>query len=203
MKKSGLYKVFAVLGLLLTINTSQAFVSIIPSVVDINNSSSVYNYEITTHCIGFCSDTIGGVPIPSLNITDEFFVPFFPDAGFTTVSSPTGWTGTVEANNDLFRLGYNAGVIHWTASTGHELALNDSLSGFIYSSAIASSVKAPFRLHYTVGSTADGDPPIPASPLALQAELKPVSSVPLPAAIWLFGSALLGFTGFRKFNFLT
>jgi len=27
-----------------------------------------------------------------------------------------------------------------------------------------------------------------------------VSAVPLPAAVWLFGSALLGFTGFRKFK---
>ena len=200
MKKSDLYALCMLFGLLFTLNTSHAFVAIFPTAFDIDNRISVYNYEITTTCIGLCSDTIGGVPIPDLNITDEFFIPFFPDAGISSILSPTGWSGVIEANNDLFGLGNNAGVIHWSASAGNELALNDSLSGFMYSSTVSGSVKAPFRLHYTAGGFLDGDPPIPASPLALQAGLKPVSQVPLPAAVWLFGSALLGLVGFRKFG---
>ncbi len=195
-KKNILHVSCLVLGSFLLANTAFARIALSVSAEDINASSSVYNYEIQTICSGFCIDTIGGEPIPTLFKTKDFYVPYFSDAGISSISSPAGWSSVIEGANDLFDLGGGAGVIHWEASVGNELALDDSLSGFIYSSSIASSVKAPFRVIWSNGSSRDGDPPIPASPLALAAGLPAI--VPVPAAVWLFGSAMFGLLGVSR-----
>jgi hypothetical protein len=199
MKKISFYTIPAIFGALFLINSAHAFIALSVSAEDINSSSTVYNYEIQTNCIGSCLDTIGGIPVPTLFTADNFYVPYFSDAGISNILSPTGWSSTIESTNDLFGLGSSAGVIHWTASTGSELTLDNSLSGFIYTSSLTGSVKAPFRIQYDYdGRFLDGDPPIPASPLAINAGLVPIATVPVPAAVWLFGSGLLGVLGFKK-----
>jgi hypothetical protein len=178
-------------------NIAHARIALSISAEDINSSSSVYNYEIQTTCIGSCEDTIGGIPVSTLFKTKDFYVPYFADAGISSIGSPAGWSSVIEGSNDLFDLGNDTGVIHWEASSGNELALDDSLSGFIYSSSIAGSVKAPYRVIWSNGDSRDGDSPIPASPLAIAAGLAPISTVPAPATVWLFGSAMFGLLGVR------
>ncbi|MCW8889990.1 MAG: VPLPA-CTERM sorting domain-containing protein [Sedimenticola sp.] len=180
---------------------AQAFVALPVTAVDIDTNPNNYNYEIKTDCIGFCLDTMGGIEIPTLYKANHFYIPYFTGSGISNISSPTGWSHTVEITNDVFGLGPNAGVIHWEAAIGYELDLYTSLSGFFYTSTINSSVKAPFRLQYSYdGRSLDGDPPIPASPNALAAGLQSISttSVPIPASTWLFGLGLVGMSVVRK-----
>lgn len=196
MKNIGLYTSIVMFGTLFS-NSANALIAFELAATDIDGDPSVYNYEIQTNCFGNCLDTLGGVPIPDLYYTNKFYLPYFSDAGITDINSPSGWSYSIEGTNDLFGLGSGAGVIHWSASTGAELALYDVLSGFSYVSSVAGSVKAPFRLDYINGDWRLGDPPIPASPLALAAGLAPI---PVPAAVWLFGSGLLGLIGVARRN---
>ncbi len=198
MKKRHLCTTAMTFSALFSTNTAFAFVSFTIVAEDIDSSATGYNYEIQNNCFGNCEDTIGGVPIPDLYQVDEFYLPYFSDSGISAINSPSGWSYNIESSNDLFNLGSGAGVIHWSASTGNELALYGILSGFTYTSSLVSSVKAPFRLDYVNDDYNIGDPPIPASPSALAAGLTPISAVPVPASIWLFGSGLLGLLGFRK-----
>ncbi len=188
---------------LFSINTAHAFVAFNVAAEDINASTTEYNYEINTSCFGFCSDTIGGIPISDLNMTNNFYIPYFSDAGITNISSPTGWSFSIENNNDLFNLGNNAGVLHWSTSPGNELPLDTPLSGFTYSSSITNSVKAPFKIEYSLGGFRIGDPPIPASPLAIAAGLPAITTVPLPASLWLMGVALMSLFRIKKSNYQT
>ncbi len=199
MKKFNSYAASLFIGTLLSMGTASAAVGFLVNAKDIDSNLTTYNYEIQTNCFGSCSDTILGVSIPNLYKADNFYVPYFPDAGVLSISSPVGWSAVVEDSNDLFTLGSSAGVIHWTASAGNELALYSSLSGFIYTSSIASSVEAPFRFQYNFdGRSIDGNLPIPGSSLALKAGLPILTAVPAPAAAWLFGSGLLGVIGFAR-----
>ncbi|MGK0440922.1 MAG: hypothetical protein ACJA0N_000717 [Pseudohongiellaceae bacterium] len=198
MKKLHFFTAAVAFSALFSVNTVSAAVGFNPTVEDIDSSATGYNYAIQTDCFGSCWDTMGGVPITELYQTDTFYLPYFSDAGITAINSPLDWSYTIEASNDIFNLGNSAGVIHWSASPGNELALWDNLSGFTYTSSFSSSVTAPFRLDYVGGAQLFGDLSIPASPLALAAGLIPIAAVPEPASIWLFGSALLGLAGFRK-----
>lgn len=199
MKKLHFFTAAVTFSALFSANTAFAFVSFPVTAEDIDSSTTGYNYEIQTDCFGFCEDTINGVPVEDAHLlTNKFYVPYFSDAGITAINSPSGWSYTIESTNDLFSLGNSAGVIHWSASAGNELALYDTLSGFTYTSSFTSSVKAPFRLEYTSGASLEGDPPIPASPSAIAAGLTPISTVPVPASIWLFGSGLLGLIGLGR-----
>ncbi len=184
---------------LFSINTAYAAFTI-PNVTveDINSSASIYNYEVTSKCFR-CGGTVGGVLVTDLYKTEDFYVPYFSDAGITSIGSPTNWSYSIETSNDLFELGAGAGVIHWKA-LGENNGINTtgSLDGFSYSSIIEGSVKAPFRTLFANGSSINGDPAIPASPSAIAAGLTPIATVPAPAATWLFGSGLLNILGFRK-----
>ncbi|HFD12093.1 MAG TPA: hypothetical protein ENJ32_06465 [Crenotrichaceae bacterium] len=196
--KKYLYTAVTIIGTLLSVNTAQAFVAIDVNAIDINSTSTGYNYKIQSTCLLGCSETISGLTIPEAFKTTDFYLPYFSDAGISNISSPAGWTSMIESSNDRFNLGNGAGVIHWHALSGHELGLDSTLSGFIYTSTLTGSVKAPFSLDYIGAGPWDGDPPIPASPSAIAAGLPKISAVPIPAAVWLFLTGILSLFGLQS-----
>ncbi len=176
----------AAICLLILANPSHAYYGISVEATDIDSSQTLFNYEIKTTCTGNCLDTIGGVPIPDLFKTNEFYLPYFSNAGISDISSPSGWSYALEPGNDLFGLGSGAGVIHWFAFEGQGLDLDATLSGFQFTSVVTDIMDASFSLGYVNGSDAVGTTSIPGSP------------VPIPAAIWLFVSGLFGLSGLAR-----
>lgn len=202
-------KVIFFASALVLASSAHAFVAIIPntaisdSVTQINSTDWSYGYTLTnlTECFGFCLDTIQQKPILDYwLLLSDFYIPYFSDAGIKNISSPTAWSVTIEANNDVFNLGNGAGVLHWSTALGQGIPVNGVLSGFGYE-ANFSPAKAPFQTTLTGGGGIFlGDPLIPASPNAILAGLPPVpSQIPVPPTIYLFISGLIALgLKFRK-----
>lgn len=176
----------AAICLLILANPSHAYYGISVEATDIDSSQTLFNYEIRTDCSGNCLDTVEGVPVAEFYKTDEFYLPYFSNAGISNISSPSGWSYALEPGNDLFGLGSGAGVIHWFAFEGQELDLYATLSGFQFTSVVTDIMDASFSLGYVHGAYVYGTTSIPASP------------VPIPAAIWLFVSGLFGLSGLAR-----
>lgn len=146
-----------------------------------------YDYTLsatTGSCINFYGTT---------NYTvNGFELPYFADAGITSILSPAGWTAHI-VDTDTFGLGSGAETLVWTAASGYGLQPDadfthrtPTLSGFGYTAGFASAY-APAGIQLQA-FTEIVDPALPASPLALQAGLQPaqfppLSSVPEPSAL--------------------
>lgn len=109
----------------------------------------------------------------------EFALPYFDDAGITTILSPTGWQSRIDPA-DRFSLGFGARTLIWSAQAdGAGIALGASIGGFNYAAGFAAG-KGPFTA--TLGNLQSrvGDPAIPLSPNAVAAGIAPLAPVPEP-----------------------
>jgi len=98
-------------------------------------------------------------------------------------------------------------LVDWTQAVtervwleGFELKLGILWDGFTY--AVGTGTDATFRyasiIHGGPGALInDGDDEINGV-LGLRGDFRPPSEVPVPAAVWLFGTALLGFIGISR-----
>lgn len=168
------------------------------SVNDYVNAGSgtwTYNYEVRnkSSCIMGCSGTILGQPINSVLAISQFSVPFFDDSSIANITSPTGWSYAVSAE-DTFGLGAGAGTLTWSSQdAAHAIAIDSALEGFQYSSVYAPG-KGPFQAVLLNGGSMIGDPAVPLSPHAIDAGLQPISPVPEPesAPMLLAGLGMVG-----------
>ncbi len=159
-----------------------------------------FQYSITnnTECSGMCYDTLGGIPVLDTLRVIDFYIPYFDDAGIDlgSILSPASWSVTVDTNLDLFGLGNGVGVMHWSTNLDFGIEIGSTLGGFGYTAEF-SGAKAPFQAEFLYIEPFNGDLLIPASPNAVAAGLNPVSSVPLPSALLLFGTGLFGLVSTR------
>ena len=144
----------------------------------------------------------------------HFNIPYFDDAGITNITSPDGWSYRINDNNNFGLTG--AKTLEWYASvrldipfcvgngnTGCILSGIDPgsmVSGFGFDGAFGPA-KAPYEATFAQVTSPytffdRGDPPIPASPDALNAGLQPQSTVPEP------GTLALIFSGFCAIGLL-
>jgi len=167
--------------------------------------SGSFNYSYTvfgdvSSCVGFYGS--------SNFYVNQFEVPYFPDAGVTTITSPAGWSYRI-LPTDTFSLGHGAETLVWTSTLGPGIAPSagftpaSSLSGFGYTDSYA-PVAGPAALRYADGYTDTFDPALPGSNTALADGLQPtsypVSPVPEPSSWALFaaGFMLIGFIRTRQ-----
>lgn len=67
----------------------------------------------TTDYTGTASALFSTCPKPEGQVTTDFYAPYFSDMAISNLSQSSGWSGTIEASNDLFHIG--GGVIHFSA----------------------------------------------------------------------------------------
>lgn len=193
------------------------------TVTPISSFSWEYNFTITNSSwsVPLGTTSWDGFPIDASALADDvqitdYKLPYFSDAGITSIHAPVGWSWTIE-DVDSFGLGLGAQTLHWYAtSLAYGIAgaivdprsyhdpwpLGDTLSGFSFEANYA-PVKAPFIATFHDGFSFTGDPALPGSPNALSAGLTnplPVSPVPEPEtyAMLLAGLGLLGFMARRR-----
>ncbi len=117
----------------------------------------------------------------------DFYLPLFPDANITDITSPAGWSERTDAV-DLFVLGDGAEAMHWTGS----LAPLSTASGFSFVTTFA-PVKASVQEIFQDSATETIDPPIPGSPDAIGAGLTQSLPVTTPEPRSLLGALGLSF----------
>ena len=150
----------------------------------------------------------------------EFSLPYFTDAGITSIVAPAGWSYAIDPT-DFFKLGAGAETLTWTAVAGHGIAPSVIVSsvwdpvtqtivyqyspsvvlaGFGYKAQFA-PVKGPYNVVLN-GFNFTGDPAIPGSPAAMAAGLTTalpfVSSVPEPGTTALLAVGLLALSLIRR-----
>ena len=148
-----------------------------------SSGTTVYSYSIVAGCV------------PSVQF-DEFFVPYFSDAGISNITVPAGWGYTI-TSSDLFGLGSGAGAL--------EFIPNSPLTGETYGQTTTgisfTSPYAPINGPLGVTSQYPGsggpvttisDPPVPGSPEAIAA----LSGVPEPATKTLMLLGVIAVVGF-------
>jgi hypothetical protein len=146
----------------------------VTSTVTPSGSTFVFDFSVLNGC--------NTVNQPFLN---DFFVPYFSDAGISNIIVPDGWIDTIDTEDDLFGLA-GAGVIDFEATTPLGYSFT---SGFSYT-ADFDGVEGPFAMSLTtngVGSTVFGDPLIPASPDTLAALSEASAPEPSTSALLAFG----------------
>lgn len=119
--------------------------------------SSTYEYTV-----------INGCSPEDQPMLDDFFLPYFPDAGISNIEVPEGWTYSIEPGNDIFNLP-NAGVIEFDADTPFGYY---GSNGFSYTADYDVGIDGPFAMDLTKDGGSYrifGDPLIPASPEAVAA----------------------------------
>jgi len=100
-------------------------------------------------------------------LLDNFFLPYFSDAGISDIVVPDGWTYSIEASNNVFNLP-GAGAIEFDASPAVGYFTDD----FSYTASYSAGIEGPFLMDLTKDGNSyqvSGDPLIPASPEALNA----------------------------------
>lgn len=130
-------------------------------------------------------------PWGSPNVISEYVVPYYSDSGISWLSVAPNWTLQLTPGNP-FGLA-NAESLHFTADAGFGVQPHDSSDVFSFTSSYGAA-KAPFEMVFTNGFHLQGDPSIPASPLALEDGLVPASAVPEPSTNSLMFAGL-GFVG--------
>src|SRR5208337_4512513 len=100
-------------------------------------------------------------------LLDDFFLPYFSDAGISDIVVPTGWTYSIEASNNVFNL-LGAGAIEFDAIPPVGYFTED----FSYTASYDTGIEGPFLMDLTKDGNnyqVSGDPLIPASPDAVAA----------------------------------
>ncbi|HTA44138.1 MAG TPA: PEP-CTERM sorting domain-containing protein [Bryobacteraceae bacterium] len=170
-----------------------------------------YNFQVTNGCVP------GHQPL----LTD-FYVPYFSDAGITNITvpgpsdstnPPTTWTFSIEANNDLFGLGPDAGVIDFHVTSLANVAANENLPGVGYYGANGFTFDSPFAPVegpwailetdydnglYDTTSLLTGDPSIPGSPDTIAALAQAAAPEPGSVMLLAIGLGLLTIATVRK-----
>ena len=157
-----------------------------------------YDYTLTnnTQCFVNCSGTVLGKSVSGYVLAvREFALPYFDDAGITTILSPNGWLSRIDPA-DRFGLGFGARTLIWSAQTDSAgIALGASLGGFNYGADFAAG-KGPFSAALGNLQSLIGDPAIPLSPNAVSADITPLNPVPEPPihVLLLIGLAAMAAT---------
>jgi len=133
-------------------------------------------------------------PVPALT-TADFYLPYFADMGIANVVTPSTWSFSVEATNDVFGLG--GGALHFFTADRPAAVTLLNVGTFVSFDAAFDGTKGPYlTVLYNVadGSLTPqfGDPLIPASPMtvaALQAVPEPASALAMVAGLLAVGAA--------------
>jgi hypothetical protein len=177
---------FSAFVALLPINKAHALCAIGDLVTStVTPSGGSFNYAFVVS-----NPNCGSAPL------NGFFLPYFSDAGISSIAAPAGWSVTIDTATDLFGLG--AGTMNFVPANPLTLAPQTSVSGFSFLSSFG-SVKGPYATTLTfagVQYTNFGDPLIPGSPNTLKA----LGAVPEPSATVLLaiGLSILGFAFQRR-----
>ena len=119
---------------------------------------------------------------------NDFYLPYFADAGISGIRVPTGWTYSIQSANNVFGLA-KAGAIEFVATPSVGYYGSDQFS---YTANYASGIEGPYLMDLTSAAGApyqiSGDPLIPASPDALAALSSPV---PEPSTTAVIAIALI------------
>lgn len=204
----------ASLGLLMTPVHAGIGVSVVVGAADqvttLSAGQWAYAYTVTndTTCFGNCGDTIRGKPIIDYALAvREFALPYFGDAGITSIHSPADWQFSI-VDADWFALGQGAKTLVWTAQTDTAgiAALGASLGGFGYSAAFAAG-KGPAwtalgdsTSFLVYGRSVLSDLAIPRSPNAIAAGIPILTAVPEPQIYALLLAGLGVVAGGLKLN---
>lgn len=187
---------------------------VVDTVTKISDSTWQYNFTVTNMAWWRTDHPQSSQFSDDARLTD-YLLPYFSDAGISTITAPTGWISSIDAE-DRFDLGHGAQALHWHATSvsngiagAHSpdfdpYAIGDTLGGFSFVASF-SPVKAPFMSIFGNGFSEMGDPALPGSPNALASGLTrslPFSAAPIPEAetyaMMLAGLGLLGLMARRR-----
>ena len=152
-----------------TINSIQGNIAAIDDSIQSGNSFTISIYDSNP-------SNISVAPNPGTTYQE-----FTGQATFTS----DGWNGLSGLNNLTLAAG-----TYWVA---FEVSGSNSFSGYM-----ASGTSTPLTTSAWYDSTSTSGYKTQASNLDLGVQISGVAAVPVPASVWLFGSALLGLFGVRK-----
>jgi hypothetical protein len=131
--------------------------------------------------VNFLFATLGGGTLAMFDDTDLSF-----EGSSLTINAPEiiGFTGPVNANQDFIATGTN-GTLDLIGSDKFILGLNINGNWLADSGAVSLGANA-----YQVSFSNNGT--------LVSVDVRVVPAVPVPAAVWLFGSGLLGLVGIAR-----
>ena len=129
--------------------------------------------------VNFLFATLGGGTLAMFDDTDQSYV-----GAKLTISTPeiVGFTGPINANNDFFATGTN-GVLNLIGSSQFILGLDTGGGNWIADSSVVSVGANAFQVSFDNNGTL---------------VTVDVQIIPVPPAVWLFGSGLLGLVGIAR-----
>ena len=129
--------------------------------------------------VNFIFATLGGGTLAMFDDTDQSYV-----GANLTISTPeiVGFTGPINANNDFFATGTN-GVLNLIGSDQFILGLDTGGGNWIADSSVVSVGANAFQVSFDNNGTL---------------VTVDVQIIPVPPAVWLFGSGLLGLVGIAR-----
>lgn len=134
--------------------------------------------------------SFGGLPISLTHGVNEY------TQGLNNYASISGG-GTTTSPLNYSNFEYAITVIDGQVSyTGTDSVTNTQAFNLIHTDAgilLADINQIGFRTHNTTGTE-----PVWLDDINMQLHIVPVSAVPIPATVWLFGTALLGFVGMSR-----
>lgn len=184
MLRTGLFALFLSSGLAVSV-TAQA--ALLNGSYSYDANSGLYTYDYTLDN----SAGTGHITVLSILISDEYDFSLQPDSS----TSPTGWSLDTATGGDCDTIGCGT-FFQW--NTLGSLPPGDTLSGFSFTTAHAPSTHNPNNY----GVFSDGDYVEYGYIVAPDIEGTTPPAVPLPAAVVLLSSGLMGLlavgTGRRK-----
>jgi hypothetical protein len=120
------------------------------------------------------------------------------DNGYT-FSTGLGWTDGSILSRDSYLRGYFGAGTYIIAMADYQITAAEAVAGFNKDDALtALGVPPAGQDHFDYQLTLATDYTNPAGTGITPNQIAAPSAVPVPAAVWLFGSALLGLTGFKR-----
>ena len=132
--------------------------------------------------VNFLFANLGGGTLAMFDDTDQNYL-----GSNLTISAPeiVGFTGPVNANNDFIATGTN-GTLNLIGSDQFILGLDTGGGNWITDSAVVSVGANAFQVSFDNNGT------------LVTVDVQIIPPVPVPAAVWLFGSGLIGLVGVAR-----
>ena len=149
------------------------------SILTVGKVNAATIFAPTDGDVNFLFASLGGGTLAMFDDTDQLY------QGLNlTISAPeiVGFTGPVNANNDFFATGTN-GTLDLIGSDQFILGLDTGGGNWISDTAVVSVGANAFQVSFDNNGTL---------------VTVDVQIIPVPAAVWLFGSGLLGLVGVAR-----